>query len=196
MKLTTCRAIVFISCATVAVAQPPTQRPTRPQTTTPDYPRPDASNSQTRETSDNQFVTKAAQGGLAEVKLGELAKDKGASQSVKDFGDRMVTDHSAANNELKSLAGNKGVNVPEELTAKDQATYDRLSKLSGDQFDRAYMTTMVKDHQADVAEFRRASQTLSDSDLKAFAAKTLPTLESHLQMARTTERQLGTASKK
>ena len=145
---------------------------------------------------DSQFVTKAAQGGLAEVQLGQLAKDKGSSQAVKDFGDRMVTDHSQANNDLKSIASSKGITVPDAMDTKDKATYDRLSKLSGAQFDRAYMNTMVKDHQTDVTEFRKESQSAKDPDIKSFASKTLPTLESHLEMARTTDRQLGATSKK
>ena len=145
---------------------------------------------------DSQFVTKAAQGGLAEVKLGELAQQKGSNQAVKDFGLQMVKDHSAANDELKSVASGKGVSVPDSMNAKDQATYDRLSKLSGAQFDRAYINDMVKDHVEDVAEFRKESQTGQDSDIKGFAGKTLPTLQHHLEMARDAQKKLGAASSK
>ncbi len=145
---------------------------------------------------DSQFVTKAAQGGLAEVKLGQLAQEKGSNQAVKDFGAQMVKDHTEANNELKSIASGKGVNVPDSLNAKDQALYDRLSKLSGAQFDRAYINAMVKDHIEDVAEFRKESQTGQDSDIKAFAAKTLPTLEHHLEMAQDARKKLGGTSTK
>jgi len=132
---------------------------------------------------DSQFVTKAAQGGLAEVKLGQLAQDKGSNQSVKDFGAQMVKDHSEANGKLKSVVSGKGVSVPDSLNAKDQALYERLSKLSGPQFDRAYIVAMVRDHVEDVAEFRKESKTAQDADIKSFAATTLPTLEHHLQMA-------------
>jgi len=145
---------------------------------------------------DSQFVTKAAQGGLAEVKLGQLAQDKGSNQSVKDFGAQMVKDHSEANDKLKSVVSGKGVSVPDSLNAKDQALYDRLSKLSGTQFDRAYISAMVKDHVEDVAEFRKESKTAQDADIKSFAAKTLPTLEHHLQMAQDAQKQLGATSKK
>jgi putative membrane protein len=145
---------------------------------------------------DSQFVTKAAQGGLAEVKLGQLAQDKGSNQTVKDFGAQMVKDHTDANDQLKSVASGKGVSVPDSLSVKDQALYDRLSKLSGTQFDRAYISAMVKDHTEDVAEFRRESQTAKDTDIKSFASKTLPTLEHHLQMAREAQKQVGATSKK
>jgi len=137
--------------------------------------------------SDQTFATKAAIGGLAEVQLGNLAKEKASSAEVKNFGQQMVDDHSKANDELKSLLTSKGVTVPTSLDSKHQALYDRLSKLSGAEFDRAYMKEMVSDHKTDVDEFRKESQKGSDAELKGFAAKTLPTLEHHLQMAQTTE---------
>ncbi len=143
-----------------------------------------------RLTADSNFMTKAAQGGMAEVELGQLAVQKASNQSVKDFGQKMVDDHSKANEELKSIAAKQGVTLPTTLDTKDQATKDRLSKLSGAEFDRAYMTDMVKDHRMDVAEFRREADHGTDPDVKAFAAKTLPTLESHLKMAETTESQV------
>jgi putative membrane protein len=134
---------------------------------------------------DSAFVTKAAQGGMAEVELGNLAQQNGSSDTVKQFGKRMVGDHTKANDELKTLASDKGVSLPTALDAKSQATKDRLSKLSGAAFDRAYMQDMVTDHQQDVAEFRKQSTRGTDPDLKAFASKTLPTLEEHLKLART-----------
>ena len=132
---------------------------------------------------DSAFAMKAAQGGMAEVKLGQLATEKGSSQTVKDFGQKMVDDHGKANNELKQLASQKSWTLPTDISAKDQATYDRLSKLSGAQFDKEYMADMVKDHKADVAEFQREADRGTDPDLKAWAAKTLPTLQQHLSMA-------------
>jgi putative membrane protein len=135
---------------------------------------------------DSAFVMKAAQGGLAEVKLGQLATQKASSQDVKSFGQQMVDDHSKANDELKQLASAKGVTIPADLDPKHQATHDRLSKLSGAEFDRAYMQQMVNDHRETVNDFRRESKSGSDSDVKAWAAKTLPTLEHHLQMAEST----------
>jgi len=150
----------------------------------------------TLDRADSKFVTAAAAGGLAEVKMGELAKQKGSNESVTAFGEQMVKDHTAANEKLKSVVSGKGVTVPESLTPKDQALYDRLSKLSGSQFDSAYINAMVKDHQEDVAEFRKVSKTAKDSDIKTFATETLPTLEHHLQMAEDAQKQLGASSNK
>jgi putative membrane protein len=135
---------------------------------------------------DSTFATKAAAGGMAEVKLGELAKDHAASADVKTFGERMVTDHTKAGDQLKQIASTKGITLPTSLNAKDQATYDRLSKLNGAEFDAAYMKDMVADHKADVAEFKKESEKGMDADLKQFAATTLPTLQEHLQMAEST----------
>ncbi|HLK21006.1 MAG TPA: DUF4142 domain-containing protein [Bryobacteraceae bacterium] len=151
-------------------------------------------NAQSLDRVDSHFVTSAAEGGLAEVKLGELAKQKGSNQAVTSFGDQMVKDHSAANDKLKGVVSNKGVTVPDSLNAKDQALYNRLSKLSGAQFDRAYITAMVKDHQTDVAEFKREARVAKDADIKTFASDTLPTLEHHLQMAQEAQKQLGSTS--
>lgn len=134
-------------------------------------------------TADRHFMDKAAQGGMAEVELGQLAQQNGQSQDVKDFGKRMVTDHSKANDQLKQLATQKGVSLPTTLDSKDQATKDRLSKLQGSAFDKAYMHDMVMDHKKDVAEFKHESTAAHDPDLKNWAGQTLPTLESHLQEA-------------
>lgn len=142
--------------------------------------------------SDTTFATKAAQGGMAEVKLGQLAKDKASNQAVKDFGQKMIDDHTKANEDLKSVASKEGVTLPTSLDAKDQATYDRLSKLSGPSFDKAYMRDMVSDHRTDVNEFKRESQSGADSGLKEFASRTLPTLEEHLKLAESTESNVKT----
>src|SRR5436305_2164503 len=132
---------------------------------------------------DSTFVKKAARGGLAEVELGKLATEKASSEEVKKFGQRMVDDHSKANEELKQLASSKNVNLPNEVSAKDKMTKERLSKLSGESFDRAYMQDMVKDHKKDVADFSRESNSAKDPDVKQFASKTLPTLKDHLKEA-------------
>ena len=134
--------------------------------------------------SDKKFVTEAAQGGMAEVELGKLAAEKAASPKVKEFGQRMVDDHTKAGDELKGIASNKGIQIPDKLNAKDEMTKQRLSKLSGEQFDKAYMSDMVKDHTQDVADFQKESKTGNDPDVKAFASKTLPTLKDHLKHAK------------
>jgi putative membrane protein len=143
---------------------------------------------------DSTFVRKAAEGGLAEVKLGQLAKEKASSKAVKDFGDRMVKDHSKAGEELKEVASKKGITLRDSMNAKDKALYDRLSKLSGSEFDKAYMEAMIKDHEEDVAEFRRESQSAKDPDIREFTSKTLPTLEEHLRLAKDTGSKVGVMS--
>ncbi len=143
---------------------------------------------------DKKFVSDAAQGGLAEVDLGNLAKQNGSNDAVKQFGDRMVTDHSKANDELKSLAQQKGWTLPTEPKAADKSKKDRLGKMSGADFDKAYMRDMVADHEKDVKEFKKCAASCKDSDLKAWAAKTAPTLEDHLKMARDDAKQVGALS--
>ena len=132
---------------------------------------------------DHKFVMDAAKGGMAEVELGKLAQDMASNDQVKNFGKRMVDDHSKANDELQTLAKNKNITLPTDLDPKDKALKDRLSKLSGPAFDRAYMDAMVRDHRKDVNEFRMESTRGQDPDIKAFASKTLPTLREHLQLA-------------
>ncbi len=130
--------------------------------------------------SDREFMLKAAQGGMTEVELGKLAQEKGSSSDVKEFGSHMVMDHSKANEELKAIAANKGVTLPSALDAKHQAAVDRLQHLSGPAFDRAYVKAMVKDHEKDAAEFRDASDSAQDPDVKNFAGNTLKMIDSHL----------------
>lgn len=142
---------------------------------------------------DVDFVFDAAKGGMAEVQLGQLAADKASSDDVKKFGQRMVSDHSKANDELKALARDRNITLPTDVDAKDKATHDRLAKLSGAAFDRAYMRYMLNDHKKDVNEFKKESNSGRDSDVKAWASKTLPTLEEHLKMAEDTTRAVGTS---
>jgi putative membrane protein len=146
-----------------------------------------------KQMSDQTFVTKAAAGGIAEVELGKLAQEKGTSDQVKSFGQRMVTDHSKANDELKTLAQNKNITLPTEMDAHDKAAHDRLAKLSGAAFDRAYMQAMLTDHRKVVNEFRHESTAGQDPDIKSFAAKTLPTIEEHVKLAQEANRAVGTS---
>ncbi len=133
--------------------------------------------------SDKKFVRDAAQGGMAEVELGKLAAEKGSSDEVKKFGQRMVDDHSKANDQLKQIAGSQGIELPQNLNSKDKALKDRLSKLSGASFDKVYMTSMVRDHKTDIADFTKESNSGKDEAVKQFATTTLPTLKDHLQEA-------------
>jgi len=134
--------------------------------------------------SERMFIRKAAEGGKAEVELGKLAQEKAESPEVKQFGERMVNDHSKANDQLKEVAQKEGVTLPTKLDAKDAATKARLEKLSGEAFDRAYMKDMVADHAKDVREFKNEAKNGKDPDVKNFAAQTAPTLEDHLKEAK------------
>jgi putative membrane protein len=136
-----------------------------------------------KSTMDTKFLKKAAQGGMAEVELGQLAQQKASNEDVKKFGERMVSDHSKANEKLKAVAAEQHVDLPQQLDAKDQATKAKLEKLSGEQFDKAYMQDMVKDHKTDVSEFERASKSAKDPAVKNFATETLPILQEHLREA-------------
>jgi putative membrane protein len=137
----------------------------------------------TSQTNDQHFIKEAADGGMAEVELGQLAADKASSPEVKEFAQRMVKDHSQANDQLKQIAMQKGVTLPSAPSKKNEATKDRLSKLNGDAFDRAYMADMVKDHKMDIAQFQKESASGKDPDVKQFATETLPTLKDHLKQA-------------
>ena len=129
------------------------------------------------------FAKKAASGGMMEVELGKLAQQNAKSQRVKDFGSMMNTDHTNANNELKSLALMKHMDLPADLDPKDRKHVGMMSKMKGAAFDKMYMDMMVNDHKTDVAEFKKASENLKDADIKNFAGKTLPTLQKHLDSA-------------
>jgi putative membrane protein len=143
----------------------------------------DSSSSSQLSAADKKFVMEAAQGGLAEVQMGQLAAQKGQSDAVKQFGQKMVDDHGKANDQLKQLAQQKNVAIPSDVSSKDKADMDKLSKLSGDAFDKAYAQHMVMDHKKDVAEFKKESTSGKDNDVKNWASQTLPTLQDHLKMA-------------
>lgn len=131
---------------------------------------------------DHKFAMEAAMGGMMEVELGRLAAQKGASDEVRQFGQRMVDDHSKANEELMRIASSKGMTPPAMLDAKHKMEMQKLSALSGEKFDKEYVKMMVKDHKKDVGEFQKEANGGMDADIKAFAASTLPTLREHLQM--------------
>ncbi len=146
--------------------------------------------------SDQKFMKEAAQGGAAEVELGQLALQKAESPDVKAFGQRMVDDHTKANDQLKQVASEKGVTLPTQPDAKDTAEKARLEKMSGAQFDKAYMNYMLADHKKDVADFQKEASHANDPDVKNFAQTTLPTLQSHLQQAESiTPKQNAAAAK-
>ena len=132
---------------------------------------------------DKTFATEAAHGGLAEVQMGQLALQKASSPQVKEFAQRMVTDHTQANRDLMQLAKAENLTLPTQVDPKHKGEMDRLSGMSGAAFDAAYMQHMVQDHKKTVADFRKQAQSGSDPDLKAFAQKYLPMIQEHLRAA-------------
>jgi putative membrane protein len=133
---------------------------------------------------DEAFVRVAARGGLAEIKLGKLAMDQGSNEGVKAFGTRMVAEHTKAGDELKEAAKEENIGLPTDLSAKDQTTYDRLSKLSGADFDQAYAQDMVKDHQQDLRDFQREANHGNDDVIRGFASATVPMIQQRLDQAK------------
>lgn len=127
-----------------------------------------------------KFITDAGHGGMMEVDLGNAAMKSAMSQSVKDFGKMMVDDHTTLNNSLKDIATKKNFMIPAGVTADQQKEMDDLNKKTGKDFDKAYVKMMVDDHKKDIADFKKASESLTDTDLKNFATNALPVLQKHL----------------
>ena len=136
---------------------------------------------------DEMFIKDAMQGDLAEVNMGKLAQEKAQSQGVKDFGKMLEQDHGQDAQKVQSKAQELGVTAPQEPNATQKSTSDRLSKLSGAQFDNEFVKTMITDHKKDIAEYEKEAK--SKSPLSDFAKETLPTLEHHLQTAETLAKQ-------
>jgi putative membrane protein len=132
---------------------------------------------------DRGFLQDAASDGLAEVLLGQLAQQRAASPEVRQFGERMVADHTKANDALKALAQARGLQLPDRPTAAQQRMHDGMAKLQGDVFDRLYMAHMAGDHRKAVSLFQKQAKSGDDAGLKSFAEQTLPTLQDHLKTA-------------
>ena len=143
---------------------------------------------------DKMFLRKAAAGGMAEVQLGELATQKAGAQDVKDFGQKMVTDHTALNNEMAPIADSMGVTLPKKLSKEDQAEYDKLNAMSGDDFDKEYVSFMVKDHHQDLREFRTEAVSTSDPTLKVAVDKGSKVIYAHMTMIDKMAREKGIAT--
>lgn len=147
----------------------------------------DSTNSNSKSTSSTMttpegFMTEAAKGGIAEVELSKMALPKIKDAAVKQFAQQMVADHTRANNELKQLATKKNVTLPTELDAEHKAAAADMNSMSGADFDKDYVNAMIADHEKAVALFQSQAGSGTDADSKAFATKTLPTLQKHLDM--------------
>jgi putative membrane protein len=169
------RTAIIVVAAGVALAAP-----SSPWAQQAPAPRP-ATGQTSLASGDRTFMQTVAKGGMAEVALGELAVTHAENEDVKKFGRRMVEDHGKANQELAQLAKGKGVEVAKDLDRTYKSTMNRLAKLQGDAFDRAYVEEMVKDHRKDVKDFERQAERGKDPSLKEWAGKTLPTLREHLR---------------
>jgi len=132
---------------------------------------------------DATFVVNAANAGMTEVQLGQLAQQKGTMKDVKDYGAMMEKDHTAAGDKLKALAAQKNITLPSTISNDMQKNVDDLQKKSGKDFDKAYISMMVDDHKKVISQFEDESKKGSDADIRAFADSTLHTLRHHLQEA-------------
>jgi putative membrane protein len=139
---------------------------------------------------DADFAVEAANGGMAEVALGKLAQQKATSPDVKDFGAKMVTDHTKANEKMMALAKQKNITLPAAIGPDQQKVMDDLSKRTGKDFDKAYVEAMVKDHDKDVTLFEKESKDGKDADVKAFASTTLPVLKMHQTMIKAIDQKM------
>lgn len=162
--------------AMFAQTDPMGQVPTQTQPNQPGRPSPPTTSMQdssgapgdtAQQMKDKMFVRDAVEGGLAEVALGNLAAQKSASEDVQAFGKRMVEDHTHLNKQLAQVADAIGARIPKKMDKDQQGEYDKLAALSGEEFDREYITFMVKDHHKDLREFRMEASTTQDPDLKA-----------------------------
>jgi putative membrane protein len=130
---------------------------------------------------DQQFITEAIQGDLAEVNMGKLAQQKGQSDRVKQYGQMLEQDHSEHLQKAQQIAGQDGLKAPSEPNAMQQSMYQKLNSMPADKFDAAFARDMVRDHEKDIAKYRKEAS--SGSPLADFAKQTVPVLQKHLQNA-------------
>lgn len=141
---------------------------------------------------DREFVNQAAQGNSMEVMAGKLAAQRALDPAVKSFAQKMVSDHTAANEKLKNVADSKQMPLPDSVSPEEHTSLSKLEGLNGTEFDKAYAKMMVKDHTTDISEFEKAAKKAKDADVKDYAEQTLPTLKHHLMLAK----QLDSSEKK
>jgi len=178
---------MLIAIASLILAQQPPPKTEKPQT---------QKNEPTKSTpsisaNDRKFMVETAEGGMAEVELGQLALSKAANQDVKKFAQHMIDDHSKANKELELLAKSQKLSLPIAPGQKYKQTKDRLSKLSGADFDREYMKEMINDHKKVIAAFELRTRQARDAELKGWVEKTVPTLREHQQLANDIAKKVG-----
>jgi putative membrane protein len=143
---------------------------------------------------DKKFLEEAAQGGMAEVAMGRLGQEKAQSPEVKRLAEKILQDHTQANQQLMQIAQQKGVELKQDVNKKDQRMLDHMRSMSGAEFDRMYVQHMVKDHEKDIKEFEKQANKGEDADIKNFAQQTLPKLREHLQSAQTLAQTTGASA--
>lgn len=143
---------------------------------------------------DHQFIKKAAEDDLAEIQMAQLAQQKASDNNLKQMAQHLMNDHQQNEQQIKQVAEQQGVTLPTQPDSKDKAKYDRLSKLNGSQFDKAFIREQLRDHQKDVAMFQHASSNAKDQAVKQYAANTLPKLQQHLEMVQSSAQQLGVST--
>ena len=144
---------------------------------------------------DKDFVEKAAHSGYTEIEGSQLAQQKASSADVKDFAEQMITDHTAANQELAALAKQKGITPPTEPSLMQKTKLKALSATEGNTFDKMYASQIgVAAHEDAVELFQKASQEVQDPDIKAYVSKTLPKLQKHLGMAKALKQKVDAAN--
>ena len=186
------RLPIFLFAAALVMGQPATDQqqppppPSRPQQTSPAAKPQQPPATQTAKanlpSADAQFLKKVNEDNLAEVEVANVANTKSTNDQVKSLASKLLTDHQENQSDLQALASKKNVTLPSEMPASKKSVKDKLSKLDGAAFDKAYIAEMIKDHKAAIAAFERAAKS-TDPDVKAFAEKTLPTLKEHLSQA-------------
>lgn len=138
----------------------------------------------------SSFMVKAADGGMAEVQMGQLAQQKAMNQAVKDYSTMMVRDHSAANDQVKAFAAQRNVTLPTTVSEENQHHMDDVSKKTGKDFDKAFMSSMVDDHEKVISLFKDASGKVNDAEVKTFIDNTIPKLQMHLDSAKAIQKRL------
>jgi putative membrane protein len=174
MKINYNKKFLLLPCLAMLAAQ---------LTLTSAYASDSAENRGEFSASDYKFAKEAALGGMFEVNLGNVAAANSSNPQVQQFGQRMVADHGKAGQDLAQIASAKGATLPSQLSKKQQKEVDRLSKLTGPQFDKDYVALMIKCHKSDEKAFKKASEDVQDPQLKEFAANTLQMVQMHLKMA-------------
>ncbi len=140
---------------------------------------------------DHDFVTKATESGLAEVELAKVAKQKASSAEVREYADKLQSDHKKATDKLLNLVKGSGIDVPKRLSESHRMLIDRMSKIGDDRFEREFMTTQIKEHESDIKLYRSEAEHGGNDELKKLAAETADLLQKHVEMARTIHNRLG-----